>query len=354
MYHEGNGGKPNPAHDNAIQALHRIAGRYPVYGNDCKPCIKLWTPKDRHEFLVKIMDLHSQILGKYREYLVASGGGAPFTPGGEVFRFVEDEYKKIRLTKPQVNKVLVASTQDGKRLEAFRCSLKEARDLSQDFEALKSRIVLECDFDPPLDPLLIVEGNRVWNQEQEDLSRWEHGMQGDVEVLTNALRDASNRVPMRSGPCMDAAQRLMNISIAQHGTPRARWGFHSASLDRERTNDDVWNQRFMTRPSTRSGRENFRWEKQSRVIVYLSKNERGEDNIVGLVTNMDNVKPQAELHRDRERKWGNVSRGARIVAYWYPDGRSGDSMICALDFPDEHPYQDRRCAMLTDNHCGLE
>ena len=25
-------------------------------------------------------------------------------------------------------------------------------------------------------------------------------------------------------------------------------------------------------------------------------------------------------------------------------------MIGALDFPDEHPYQDRRCAMLTDNH----
>jgi hypothetical protein len=43
------------------------------------------------------------------------------------------------------------------------------------------------------------------------------------------------------------------------------------------------------------------------------------------------------------------------VAYWYPDGRSGDSMICALDFPDEHPYQDRRCAMLTDTSlCGLE
>ena len=63
----------------------------------------------------------------------------------------------------------------------------------------------------------------------------------------------------------------------------------------------------MTRPSTRSGRENFRWEKQSRVIVYLSKNERGEDNFVGLVTNMDNVKTHAELHRDRERKWGYVS-----------------------------------------------
>ena len=107
----------------------------------------------------------------------------------------------------------------------------------------------------------------------------------------------------------------------------------------------------MKRPSTRSGRENFRWEKQSRVVVYLSNNEQGGDNIVGLVTNMDNVKTQAELHRDRERKWGDVSGGARIVAYWYPDGRSGDSMmICALDFPDEHPYHDRRCAMLTDNH----
>ena len=107
---------------------------------------------------------------------------------------------------------------------------------------------------------------------------------------------------------MDAVQRLMNISIAQEGTPRARWGFHSASLDRERTNDDVWNQRFMKRPSTRSGRENFRWEKQSRVVVYLSNNEQGGDNIVGLVTNMDNVKTQAELHRDRGS--GVMSQGA--------------------------------------------
>lgn len=348
MFYEGSSGRADPAHDHAIQAMHRIAGRYRIYGDD-KPFLALWTPKSREMFLKRIMDLHDQIVDKYFEAL-QNNHGAPFTPGGEVFEFVEPEYSHtIKMTKPQVNKAVVHRGHDGNRMDMFTCPAREAWNLCRDVDALKQKII---DNFPDVSPYkeCIVQGRIVWDEELEDSTGWSDEMRADADRLREAL---SKPVPRMVQACRVAAYRLLALDRQIPGFLEKKRNpkIQGAGMD---TSDKVWYSSFIDRPGRKSGKPGDDGEFQhdwNTLAAFFLRVSESTKSIVAMQAIWENVKTQAELHANDERSWDNrEEKGCKILSYWYPADRNGNDMVCALDFPQGHPFMDARRIMLTSNH----
>ncbi len=361
MFFEGVGNGSNPSHDNSIQAMHRIAGRYPAYQDSSPPPLTLWTTADREKFLNGIMDLHSQILLKYR------GAHAPFTPGGDVFNFVEAEFAKVKLAKPRVNNALRQRVESGNIQRVFSCTLQEARNLSQNFQHVRLRIQEHCShLRPYVD--LIVEGNRVWNQEQ--ITQDTDEVRLDIQTLTERL--LAKKDAFRTKACKEAWLRLLGEDLIGNSGIEGyseNAGFHSVRIADDAygwdaTEPNVWYTRMQRRPSGKAGSGvKYDPSKISRVVGFLTRTEGEEgdrNNIVCLATNFRNTIYQMELHRDDQRSWPFVE-GARdeanhskIIAYWCPKGRFEDKeMTLYLDFPDGHGLVSPLARFTVADICGL-
>ena len=329
-----------------------------------------------------MMNLHDQILETHQQ------GHRPFTPGGDLFDFVEAEVKRrIKLACPQVSRAVNCRIPDGNRQEAFTVSLPEARDLSRDFAAVKQKIQEIC---PRLahHTRLIIEGNRIWNQEQDaplsssdPADEQQQQLAADVELLTTRLQ--TSRVPFNTKDCKAALRKMLSFGenliegTVEGGPDRSGpgQGFHSvllASADDQLDEKEVdaqettWHNRIGFRPSCRAGRGERYGEKNiSRVVGYLSGTETGTpSNLILLATNWTNVTSQTRLHKDNQRIWPYDDHGyllesspSKIIAYWCPKDRSDPTteMTLFLDFPDGHGLRTTDFAQIrTINHVGQD
>lgn len=290
-------GKSESAHDNFIQASHRIAGRYPQYtAANRRPPLKFWSTSNVRLYLQDVMAFHDEVIQKF------SHSAQPFTPGSDIFKYSQDRYPK--LTKPRVQRGLHINFEDPYTVEVLEVPLEAATHYSANQNELKALILERIVADLPNLVPFVTEAN-LEICARVTINNLDHQ---DSAILRECLH--SERVTPKTQKIVQMCNNLQTHKK-----------IHAI---REKT----WKLRCQSRPSTR---KSFNSAHQSRATFGLK-----DQDLVTILWDEDVIEGQVRLHDTFSRTIHHD--GAKILAYWYPRTAEPDSKyVLALDLPHEVP-----------------
>ncbi len=326
------------SHEQVMQALNRIAGRYKTYvdNNLGPPPLTLWTSVKVFRTLQDAVRVHKQSVDIWKDDRM------PFTNEHDFFTLESPANQTRVVNKKRLNQELHINPITRPVLSSFysdillvtTCSIEEAAGIPDE-----SLLGLIKEINVPQIKAMqsyvdrIVVANHV-------VSKVCDGSDNDVENLALVLK--VNRNPFSTRRNKDLAKQVFQLGEYQEQEVVPGWGFRSIIPDL--TAQSVLD--GLTRPPlgglVRGGEYDFEGG-VTRVLAFVTQYDgRGrnrntnENLLVGIVSDIDQIRIQADLLADGKRGFGEGDgTNSKILAYWVPAGLQSESgkVELRLDIP---------------------